>query len=566
TSSSASGVEFGEQSTSSEVGTQPRRARVIPLAINGNTQERRATGTSGVLYSGIPFFNIINGFKKLFAKKTSPKPIVTAKPVARDATASTGVETATQDVLAQPVAQEEPVQNTASQISKLKLFGLYLPAFAIGLEIGPPIMASLKEALTLPLSAAILVTTATYVPYLFGSFLANWLKTKIGRKATINTGLSLMAGSFIVGATLLGLDGSFSAWESSSAHFLSILGSITLASMGSVFIHNSVGPVMTEISKNDSDLVRQRRGTFTEFARALGMMTSFAFPWAATSVLGLDWSAPFLLALPFIAVSALGLNTAKIPNTKPEVLPAPKAVQSPVMDGVRKARKGLRWKNTLLNNSYVRLLKEEPGVGSFLSALFLMNAVEVGINSGFLFMLPQLTSNPSDQYLFGMVQFSVAFLVGRYLAGYFLKWFPKHNMSVANGLAGAFGLLALAFTGNVYGLTAALFASEVGISTAFTLAYARTAKNHRTQDRITSLISASAVACALGPLLFTQIAQGLMETSGMSENSATIVSLLAIPAILSFWATKLFKNMENKSAAAQQEDISEEEAEGTPVN
>ncbi|MBP5617516.1 MAG: hypothetical protein J6X06_07090, partial [Elusimicrobiaceae bacterium] len=69
TSSSASGVEFGEQSTSSEVGVQPARsARVIPLAINGNTQERRATGTSGILYSGIPFFRWMGKLKGLFGK------------------------------------------------------------------------------------------------------------------------------------------------------------------------------------------------------------------------------------------------------------------------------------------------------------------------------------------------------------------------------------------------------------------------------------------------------------------------------------------------------------------
>ncbi len=424
---------------------------------------------------------------------------------------------------------------------------LYLTAFSIGLEIGTPIMASVRSALNLPLSIAVLITVATYSPYLFGSFLANWAKSKIGRKGTVNAGIGLMAGSFAVGATLLGLDGSFTAWDNQMMQFLGILAALTTASTGSVFIHNAVGPVMTEISHKASDLVRQKRGTYVELSRSIGMMASFAFPFIATSMLGMDWSAPFILALPVVGASALTLNLAKLPNTKPQVTPAPKLAQSPVMEGLRKPRKAMAWKDSLFNNSYVRLLREEPGVGSFISSLFIMNAVEMGINSGFLFMLPQLTKNESDQYLFGMFQFAVPFLIGRYMAGHFLKWFPNRNISGATLLASACALASLPLTNNVYALTAALFAAELGISTSFTLAFARTAKNHLTQDRVTSLIMATAVSCAVGPLIFSQIAEALMNAGLMNEVNATVIAMIGLPAVLGLLATQLLRRMENKT-------------------
>ncbi|MBQ8032662.1 MAG: hypothetical protein IJ266_01700, partial [Elusimicrobiaceae bacterium] len=379
-------------------------------------------------------------------------------------------------------------------------------------------------------------------------FLANALKNKIGRKGTVNTGLALMGGSFALGATTLGLDGSFTAWNNQIAQFLGILGALTTASTGAVFIHGSVGPIMTEISHKASELVRQKRGTYVELSRSIGMMASFAFPFIATSMLGLDWSAPFILALPIVGTCALTLNLAKLPNTKPatKLNAELKTVQSPVMDGVRKPRKAKAWKETLLNNSYVRLLREEPGVGSFISALFIMNAVEMGINSGFLFMIPQLTSNESIKYLLGMGQFAVPFLIGRYLAGHFLKWFPKSNLSVATLVGGVGALAALGLTDNMYAFTAALATSELGISTAFTLAFARTAINPKTQDRITSLIMATAVACAVGPMMLTWVAESLMHT-GMTEAGATLAALIGIPSALAFLSAKLFRRMEHKT-------------------
>ncbi len=425
---------------------------------------------------------------------------------------------------------------------------LYLTAFSIGLEIGTPIMASIKTALNLPLTSAILVTAATFSPYLFGSFIANWLKTKIGRKGTINAGLALAGGSFTLGATALGFDGSFTAWEDPMAQYGWLLAALTAASTGCVFIHNAVGPVMTEISKHADALVRQSRGAYVELSRSIGMMASFAFPFIATKMLGMDWSAPFLLALPIVGGSAIALNLAKLPNTKPVVQKAAnlKVAQSPVMQGI-KPRKAMKWKDSILNNSYVRLLREEPGVGSFISALFLMNAVEVAYQSGFLFMIPQLTANESDQYLFGMAQYAVAFLAGRMLAPFFLKWFPKRNVSIATLLAATGGITSLFATHDPYALTAALFTAELGISTGFSLAFARTAHNHATQDRVTSLIMATAISCAVGPYLLTEVAQTLMNAGILGEGDATIATLIGIPSVLALISAKLFRRMENKT-------------------
>ena len=478
-------------------------------------------------------------------------PIQSAALAMADKTAADAAQQAKADLIAQTknwLTRLKPKGLSSADDTKFtQRAALYLTAFSIGLEIGTPIMASVRSALNLPLSIAVLITVATYSPYLFGSFLANWAKGKIGRKGTVNAGIGLMAGSFAVGATTLGLDGSFTPWDNQMLQFLGILGALTAASTGSVFIHNAVGPVMTEISHKASELVRQKRGTYVELSRSIGMMASFAFPFIATSMLGMDWSAPFILALPIVGASALTLNLAKLPNTKPQVSPAPKLAQSPVMDGLRKPRKAMAWKDSLFNNSYVRLLREEPGVGSFISSLFIMNAVEMGINSGFLFMLPQLTKNESDQYLFGMFQFAVPFLIGRYLAAHFLKWFPNRNISGATLLASACALASLPMTNNVYALTAALFTAELGISTSFTLAFARTAKNHLTQDRVTSLIMATAVSCAVGPLIFSQLTEALMNAGLMGEIDATVIAMIGLPGVLGLLATQLMRRMENKT-------------------
>ena len=531
--------------------------REMPLSVGNRAAQTAAVKTSAQqLAAQLAPVTELAPVATQAAPKTVEKfvvaPIQTAAMAVADEAAARTAALSKADLIAQTkswMARLKPKGLTSADETRFaQRAALYLTAFSIGLEIGTPIMASIKTALNLPLSLAVLVTVATYSPYLFGSFIANWLKGKVGRKGTVNAGLALMGGSFTLGATTLGLDGSFTAWNDQIAQFLGILGSLTAASTGSVFIHSAVGPVMTEISHKASDLVRQKRGTYVELSRSIGMMASFAFPFIATSMLGLDWSAPFLLALPIVGASALTLNAAKLPNTKPnaKLTSELKTVQSPVMDGARKLRKAMKWKDSFLNNSYVRLLREEPGVGSFISALFIMNAVEMGINSGFLFMVPQLTDNESLKYLLGMSQFAVPFLIGRYLAGHFLKWFPKRSLSVATTLGGASALAALGLTDNLYAFTAALATSELGISTAFTLAFARTAIKPSTQDRITSLIMATAVACAVGPMALTWVAEGLMGT-GLPEASATLLALIGIPSAFAALSASLFRRMENKT-------------------
>lgn len=435
--------------------------------------------------------------------------------------------------LQSPEFQNRLPENLKDNSTFLQRASLYIASFVIGLEIGTPIMASLGNALGLSLGENILVTVATYLPYSIGAFFTNWLMEKIGRKTTMNIGLALMGGSFLTGATLLGLDGDFAPWFDKLAHYWSILGAITTASLGGVLIHNAAGPIMTDISKNATDLTLQKRGTFVELSRAGGMLSSFAFPFIATSMLTMDWSAPFLMALPFVGAAAIALNSAKIPNSKPLA----KAAE------VVKTTHG-NWMAALKDNKYIRLFKEDKSVAPLLGGLFLMNGVEMAYNSGFLLLLPSLTTDPSSQYLFGLTQFALPFVLGRYMASQFLKWFPKHNLSVATAISAVGGLTAAFVSHDIYPLTAALFTAEMGISTAFTLAFARTAKNTVTQDRITSLIIASAVACAVGPVVFTSIAQTLMDAGLFSVQDATTVALIGLPSLLAMWSTGLFKRVE----------------------
>ena len=373
----------------------------------------------------------------------------------------------------------------------------------------------------------------------------------------MNLGLALMGTGFTAGVTLFGLNGAFVPQPDMWAHFYSILGCITLASTGGVFVHNAVGPMMTDLSKGSSDLVLQKRMANTEFSRALGMMASFAFPFISTNVLGMDWSFTFALPIPLVAAAAMGINLSKIPNTKPELEPKPVPLVQETQAGKRN-RRAYKLTSSILNNSYIRLFKEEKGVAGLLTGLLLMNAVEMSYNNGFLFLLPKLTAGSSSQYIFGLMQFAVPFLIGRHLAKGFLKWFPKNNMTVATALSSAGGLAALLFPDNVYALTAALFTAEMGISTAFTLAFARTAaftlafartaKNAHTQDRIVSLIVASAISCAFGPMLLSNLAETLINMGLCSTADATTAALIGIPSALAVLSTLIFKRIEGSQA------------------
>lgn len=411
--------------------------------------------------------------------------------------------------------------------------GIYMASYVMGLEVATPVLANFGSSFGLSLEENILVAVATYLPYSLGAFFSNWTKQLLGRKNSLNLGLAFLGGGLLAGVALCGLNGAFVPEADTLRHFYKVLGCITLASLGGVLVHNSVGPLMTELNANANELVRQKRSAYTEFSRALGMASSFAFPFIATKMLNMDWSLTFALPLPLVGAAALGVNLAKIPNTKP--------ISAPKTDLPH--TKGLL--DSIKNNEYIRLFKEEKGVGAFLGGLFIMNAVEMAINSGFLFLLPSMTSDQSSQYLFGLAQFAAPFLLGRYLAGKFLQWFPKHNMSAATLMAAGGGLVSLGALNNVYALTAALFLAETGISTGFTLGFARTAKNPATQDRIVSLIVASAISCAFGPLLLTNLAQTMIDSGIMSAASATAAAMIGIPSGLAILSALLFKRVEN---------------------
>lgn len=508
-----------------------KKAGLTQPAAQAAAQPKAAADNSGILYGGLPIPALWQSAKKAFS---SVKKLFAPKNAAA----------------AQRPALSPLEQQPASGLTGLmQRAGLYMASFVMGLEVATPVIANFGTSFGLSLSDNILVAVATYLPYSVGAFLSNWLKQKIGRKASMNLGLALMGGGFTAGVTLFGLDGSFVPQADALAHFYNILGCITLASTGGVFVHNAVGPIMTDLSAGASELSLQKRNANTEFSRALGMAASFAFPFLATKVLGMDWSFTFALPIPLVAAAALGINLSRIPNTKPVL--EPKAQPAPVPAEGQRNRRAYQLTSSFQNNSYVRLFKEEKGVAALLTGLFIMNAVEMSFNNGFMFLLPSLTTDPSSQYLFGLAQFAAPFLIGRYLARNFLKWFPKNNMSIATAISAIGGLAALPLAGNVYALTAALFAAEVGISTTFTLAFARSAKNIRTQDRIISLIVASAISCAFGPMLLTHLAQGLMDAGICSASSATAAAMIGVPAVLSLLSAALFKQIERSAQPAE---------------
>jgi len=485
----------------------------------------KASSRSGIMYGGIPLPEMWQSVKKAGGALLN---LFKRKPAART---DGGIF---RKIFKRATAEQGPVSPKAAALQRASL---YAASFVMGLEVATPVLANFGSSFGLSLEENILVMAATYLPYSLGAFFSNWMKKILGRKQSMNLGLSLMGLGLGAGVTLCGLNGAFLPEPDTMAHFYKILACITTASLGGVLVHNSVGPMMTELSANAGELVRQRRNTYTEFSRALGMAASFAFPFLSTKVLGMDWSLTFALPIPLVAGAFLGVNLAKLPNTKPAAAPKTKNA----------TEKGFL--SRLKNNEYIRLFKEEKGVGSFLSGLFIMNGVEMAVNSGFLFLLPKLTNDPSSQYLFGLAQFAAPFLLGRYLAAKSLKWFPKHNMSAATLLAAGGGIASLFALDNVYALTAALFAAETGISTGFTLGFARTAKNSATQDRVVSLIVASALSCAFGPMLLSSAAQAMIDAGIFSESAATAAAMIGIPSGLAVLAAMLFRKVENLGEA-----------------
>ena len=533
----------------------------------------KASSTSGVLYGGVPFFAMADfvkrgykAFRGWFAKKQPKAPVQTAKATASQKgifQKAGAIRQQINDFLIKKLLKNKttPVDQAAltPRQQALQRASIYLASAVMGFEVATPIIASIGESFGFSISQSIWVAVATYVPYSIGAFLSNFLKKALGRKASLNLGLTLMGSSLLAGYSLLGLDGSFVAEADPMAHFYKILLAITCASMGGVLIHGAAGPLITNLGKTQgaSELSLQKRNAYVELSRSIGMMSSFAFPWISTAVLGMDWSLAFALPIPIVAASLVGLNAVKIPNTKieaqkPEIrqqtsIPLSEVPQAGSSNRAVRARTSTAFSvlQSIKNNEYISLFKEQKGVGALLAGLSILNMVEMCFNNGFLFMLPSLTENPSSQYIFGLLQFAIPFLIGRYLAVPFMKFFPKHSMSIATALAAASGLASMAVTNNVYALTAALFLSEVGISTTFTLAFARTAQNTKTQDRITSLIIAAALSCAVGPMLLSHLAEFFTNTGIASAgNGATSLAMIAVPATLAAFTAALFYKME----------------------
>ena len=76
------------------------------------------------------------------------------------------------------------------------------------------------------------------------------------------------------------------------------------------------------------------------------------------------------------------------------------------------------------------------------------------------------------------------------------------------------------------------------------------AQIHPRSCRVTSLIMATAVSCAVGPVILTQIAQSLMDAGLLNEGGATLAAMIGLPSLLALFSAKLFRRMENKTIPA----------------
>ncbi len=427
----------------------------------------------------------------------------------------------------QPRAISSPAKLDST---KLQRRSLYAASFVMGFELGQPIIASVGEALNLSLPENILVSVATFAPYALGSFFASHRQQKIGDKALLSRGLWLLGASLAAGTLGLGgLDGHFSLWANPKLHFYSILSVLTLASLGSTMMHCAVGPMMSSLSKNVPETVRERRTANTELGQAAGLLTSYLLPFAATRWLGMDWSAPFLLSLPLVAVAALGLHTLR--NHTFEL---PRTTVKPAL----KTRK-------LKDNVYVKLFKEDKNLGKLVGGLALVNGIEASLNSGFLLMLPELTNNASSQYLWGLGQFALPFALGSFLGTRLLKMFPNKNMAISAAITAAGAVGAMFSLHNLPALMGTLALAELGLSSAYTLSFARSAKNPKTQGRVASLLVASTLSAAVMPFILSSLAQGIIDAGWMSLPTALATTMIGLPGLLSVSMWRLFHKMEN---------------------
>lgn len=200
------------------------------------------------------------------------------------------------------------------------------------------------------------------------------------------------------------------------------------------------------------------------------------------------------------------------------------------------------------NNSYVSLFKEEPAAKYLGMAAFLMNVIEVTIHNGLMFILPGMDISDSERYILTMVQYAAAFLTGRMISPWVLNKFPNYRLSISTLVALSGIALSLPFSqSNAYLFTAGLTIAQIGISCLFSLLFGAAARNPKTQARMVSLIIASAISCAIGPLALANMGQWFINTGLLGERAATTVALIAAPCIMAVIANALLYKMEKNT-------------------
>lgn len=483
---------------------------------------RTGASNNGYIYSGLPLFSLGNAAKKM----------------------------------------GKGLKNLFPQNTVASRYVLYATSFIMGLEVASPILTDLGMSLGLNMDDNSLVTVATYLPYFLGAMLSDVLQTKLGAKKTLGLGLGLNIAGLASGVLLSGLNGHFLPEVDTQAHFARILASIALASSGMILIQNSVGTVLEHLSRVAPDLSKlpenERLGKLekynikTQIFRSVGIIMTYLFPWASKELLGLDWSFAFVLPLPILTLG-LGLFCwANLPNIKNEAAPKPKAGKS-VSARLKTALKNPArtaagaWKG-IKNSGYVSLFKEDSTAKYLIPAAFFLNVIEVSIHNGLMFLLPTMDISDSTRYLLSMLQFAGAFLIGRMIAPWVLQKFPRYKMTLGGGVALAGIAAALPFAqSNAYLFTGGLFAAEIAISTLFTLLFGAAAKNPKTQGRTVSLIIASAISCAFGPLWLANAGQWALTHGILGERAAMAAALIAAPLIMTVLSFLMLYKLESSA-------------------
>ena len=455
------------------------------------------------------------------------------------------------------------LKNLFPQNAVASRYVLYATSFIMGLEVASPILTDLGMSLGLNMDDNSLVTVATYLPYFLGAMLSDVLQTKLGAKKTLGLGLGLNIAGLASGVLFSGLNGHFMPEVDTQAHFARILGSIALASSGMILIQNSVGTVLEHLSRVAPDLSKlpenERLGKLekynikTQIFRSVGIIMTYLFPWASKELLGLDWSFAFVLPLPILTLG-LGLYCwANLPNIKSDAAPKTKAGKS-VSAHLKTALKNpLRsaagaWKG-IKNSGYVSLFKEDSTAKYLIPAAFFLNVIEVAIHNGLMFLLPTMDISDTTRYFLSMLQFAGAFLIGRMIAPWVLQKFPRYKMTLGGGVALAGIAAALPFAqSNAYLFAGGLFAAEIAISTLFTLLFGAAAKNPKTQGRTVSLIIASAISCAFGPLWLANAGQWALTHGILGERAAMAAALIAAPLVMTVLSFLMLYKLESSAA------------------